>query len=90
METMNIIILLLRIGQSVSTNEWPCHMEAPLVCNMRGAHLIGHKMSPGPFGSFAIRNQHIRHYPRQQRTNPTNVAGIVNGSRFVVYIPGTL
>ena len=44
-ETMNIIVLLLPLGQRFSTDKWPCHMEAPLVCTIHGANLIIHTMS---------------------------------------------
>ena len=43
-ETMNIIVLLLPLGQHLSTNKWQCHMEAPLVCTIHGANLIIHTM----------------------------------------------
>ena len=29
-ETMNIIVLLLPLGQHLSTDKWPCHMRRPL------------------------------------------------------------
>ena len=29
-ETMNIIVLLLPLGQRLSTDKWPCHMRRPL------------------------------------------------------------
>ena len=44
-ETMNMIVLLLPLGQRLSTDKWPCHMEAPLVCTIHGANLIIHTMS---------------------------------------------
>ena len=30
--TTKIIVLLLPLRQRLSTDKWPCHMEAPLVC----------------------------------------------------------
>ena len=62
-ETMNIIVLLLSLGQSLSTDKWPCHMEAPLVCTMHGANLIIHIMPLDPFGPFAIPNENICRCP---------------------------
>ena len=38
-ETINIIVLLLPLGQRLLTDKWPCHMEAPLVCTIHGANL---------------------------------------------------
>ena len=35
-ETMNIMVLLLPLSQRLSTDKWPCHMEAPLVCTIHG------------------------------------------------------
>ena len=48
-ETMNIIVLLLPLGQRLSTDKWPCHMEAPLVCTIHGANLIINIMPLAPF-----------------------------------------
>ena len=56
-ETMNIVVLLLPLGQRLSTDKWPCHMEAPLVCTIHGANLIIHIMSLHPFGPLAIPNE---------------------------------
>ena len=61
-ETMNIIVLLLPLGQRLSTHKWPCHMEAPLVRTIHGANLIIHIMSLHPFGPLAIPNKNI-HVP---------------------------
>ena len=85
-ETMNIIVLLLPLG--LSTDKWPCHMEAPLVCTIHGANLIIHIMSLHPFGPLAIPNENICRCPRGQRTNPNDVAQAVNGNRNFVYAPG--
>ena len=63
-ETMNIIVLLLPLGQRLLTDKWPCHMEAPLVCTIHGANLIIHIMSLHPFGPLAIPNENIRRCPR--------------------------
>ena len=87
-ETMNIIVLLLPLGQCLSTDKWPCHMEAPLVCTIHGANLIIHIMSHHPFGPLAIPNENIRRCPRGQRTNPNDVAQAVNGNRNFVCAPG--
>ena len=89
-ETMNIIVLLLPLGQRLSTDKWPCHMEAPLVCTIHGANLIIHIMSLHPFGPLAIPNENICRCPRGQRTNPTDVAQAVNGNRNFVYAPGVV
>ena len=43
---MNIVVLLLPIGQSLLTDKWPCHMEGPPVCTIHAAHLIIHMMTP--------------------------------------------
>ena len=58
-ETTNIGVILLLIGQSLSTDKWPCHMEAPLVCTIHESHLIIHVMSLASFGPFAIPNEDI-------------------------------
>ena len=87
-ETMNIIVLLLPLGQRLSTDKWPCHMEAPLVCTIHGANLIINIMPLAPFRPFAIPNENIRRCPRGQRTNPNDVAQAVNGNRNFVYAPG--
>ena len=79
-ETMNIIVLLLPLGQRLSTNKWPCHMEAPLVCTIHGANLIIHIMPLAPFRPFAVPNENIRRCPRGRRTNPNHVAQAVNGN----------
>ena len=71
-ETMNIVVLLLPLGQRLSTNKWPCHMEAPLVCTIHGANLIINIMPLAPFRPFAIPNENIRRCPRGQRTNPND------------------
>ena len=47
-ETMNIVVLLLPLGQRLSTDKWPCHMEAPLVCTIHGANLIINIMPLAP------------------------------------------
>ena len=59
-ETMNIMALLLSLGQRLSTDKWPCHMEAPLVCTIYGANLIIHIMPLAAFQPFAIPNENIR------------------------------
>ena len=87
-ETMNIIVLLLPLGQRLSTDKWPCHMEAPFVCIIHGANLIIHKMPLAPFWPFAIPNEKIRQCPRGHRTNPNDVAQAVNGNCNFVYAPG--
>ena len=89
-ETMNIIVLLLLLGQRLSTDKWPCHMEAPLVCTIHGANLIICIMPLAPFRPFAIPNENSRRCPRGQRTNPNDVAQAVNGNRNFVYAPGRL
>ena len=84
-ETMNIIVLLLPLGQRLSTDKWTCHMEAPLVCTIHGANLIIHIMSLHPFGPLAIPNENIRRCPRGQRTNPKggfkDCPGFLNSTR---------
>ena len=80
--------LLLPLGQRLSTDKWPCHMEAPLVCTIHGANLIINIMPLAPFRPFAIPNENIRRCPRGQRTNPNDVAQAVNGNRNFVYAPG--
>ena len=87
-ETMNIIVLLLPLGQRLSTDKWPCHMEATLVCTIHGANLIINTMPLAPFRPFMIPNENIRRCPRGQRTNPNDVAQAVNGNRNFVYAPG--
>ena len=87
-EAMNIIVLLLPLGQRLSTDKWPCHMEAPLVGTIHGANLIIHIMSLHPFEPLEIPNENIRRCPRGQRTNPNDVAQAVNGNRNFVYAPG--
>ena len=89
-ETMNIIVLLLPLGQRLSTDKWPCHMEAPLVCTIHGANLIIHIMPLAPFRPFAIPNENICRCPRGQRKNPNDVAQAVNGNRNFVYAHGVL
>ena len=69
-ETMNIIVFLLALRQSLSTDKGSYHMEAPLVCTIHGANLIIHIMSLYPFGPPAIPNENIRRCPRGQWTNP--------------------
>ena len=54
-----IIVLLLLLGQRLSTDKWPCHMEVPLVYTIHGANLIIHIMSLHPFGPLAIPNENI-------------------------------
>ena len=71
-----------------STDKWPCHMEAPLVCTIHGANLIINITPLAPFRPFAIPNENIRRCPRGQRTNPHDVAQAVNGNRNFVYAPG--
>ena len=58
-ETLKMVVLLLLIGPSLSTDKWPCNMEAPLVCTIHRAHLIIHIMSLGPLRSFPIPNEQI-------------------------------
>ena len=84
-ETMNIIVLLLLLGQSLSTDKWPCHMEAPLVCTIHGVNLIIHIMPLAPFGPFAIPNENIRRCPGAQWTNPNNVPKTINGNRYFIH-----
>ena len=59
----NIIVLLLWLGQRLSTDKWPCHMEAPLVCTIHGANLTIHIMPLAPFRPFTIPNENIRRCP---------------------------
>ena len=59
-EPMNIIVLLLLLGQSLSADKWPSHMEAPLVCTIHEANLIIHIRPLAPFGPFAIPNENTR------------------------------
>ena len=87
-ETMNIIVLLLSLGQRLSTYNWPCHMEAPLVCNIHGGNLIIHIMPLAPFRSFMIPNENIRRCPGGQPTNPNDVTKTINGNRNFIYAPG--
>ena len=63
------------LGQRLSTDKWPCHMEAPLVCTIHGANLIIHIMSLHPFGPLAI-------YARGHHDAPRNKAWIQSLSRF--------
>ena len=44
-ETMHIVVFLVALRQSLSTDKWPYHMQAPLVCTIHGANLIIHIMS---------------------------------------------
>ena len=87
-ETMNIIVLLLSLGQRLSTDKWPWHMEAPLVCTIHGANLIIHIMPLAPFRPFAIPNENICRCPGGQRTNPHDVTKTINGNRNFIYTPG--
>ena len=84
-ETMHIVVFLLALRQSLSTDKGPYHMEAPLVCTIHGANLIIHIMSLYPFGPLAIPNENIRRCFRGQRTNPYNVAKTVKGNRCLVF-----
>ena len=87
-ETMHIVVFLLALRQSLSTDKGPYHMEAPLVCTIHGANLIIHIMSLYPFGPLAIPYENIRRCPRGQRTNPNNVAKTINGNRYFIYTTG--
>ena len=87
-ETMHIVVFLLALRQRLSTDKWPCHMEAPLVCTIHGANLIIHIMPLAPFRPFAIPNENIRRCPRGQRTNPNDVTKTINGNRNFTYAPG--
>ena len=87
-ETMHIVVLLLALRQSLSTDKGACHMEAPLVCTIHGANLIIHIMSLYPSGSLAIPNENIRRCPRGQRTNPNDVAKTINGNCYFIYTTG--
>ena len=62
-ETMHIVVFRLSLGQSLSTDKGPYHMEAPRVCTIRGANLIIHIMSVYPFGPLTIPNENIRRCP---------------------------
>ena len=53
-ETMHIVVLLLALRQSLSTDKAPYHMQAPLVCTIHGANLIIHIMFLHPFGPLVI------------------------------------
>ena len=83
-ETMYIVVLLLALRQSVSTDTGPYHMEAPLVCTTHGANLIIHIMPLCPFGPLAIPNENIRRCPGGQQTNPNDVAKTINGNRYSI------
>ena len=87
---MYIVVLLLVLGQSLSTDKGPYHMEVPPVCRIYGANLIIHIVSLCPFGPLAIPNENIRQCPRGQRTNPNNVAKTINGNRNFMYTTGLL
>ena len=87
-ETMNVIVLLLSLGQRLSTDKWPCHMEAPLVGTIHGANPIIHIMPLAPFRHFAIPNENIRRCPGGQRTNPNDGTKTINGNRNFIYAPG--
>ena len=84
-ETMHIVVFLLALGQSLSTDKWPCHMEVPLVCTIHGANLIIHIISLIAFWPFAIPNQNIRRCPGGQRTNPNDVPKAINGNPYFIY-----
>ena len=77
-ETMNIVVLLLPPGQRLSTDKWPCHMEAPLVCTIHGANLIINIMPLAPFRPFAIPNENIRRCPRGQCYVTPAFSGVPN------------
>ena len=85
---MYIVVLLLVLCQSLSTNQGPYRMDAPLLCTVHGANLIIHIMFLCPFGPLAIPNENIRSFPRGQRTNPNNIAKIINGNRYFIYTTG--
>ena len=84
-ESMHIGVFLLALRQSLSTDKGPYHMEAHLVCTIRGANLILHLMSLYPFGPLAIPNENIRRCLRGQGTNPNNVAKTINGNGYFIY-----
>ena len=89
-ETMNIVVLLLSLGQSLSTDKWPCHMEAPLVCTIQGANLIIHLMPLAPFRPFAIPNENTCQCLGGQRTNPNDVPKTINGNRYFIHTTSIL
>ena len=47
-ETMHIVVFLLALRQSLSSDKGPYHMEAPLICTIHGANLRMHIMSLYP------------------------------------------
>ena len=79
-ETMNIIVLLPSLGQRLSTDTWPCHIEAPLICSIHGANLIIQIMPLAPFRPFAIPNENICRGPWGQRTNQNHGTKTINGN----------
>ena len=89
-ETMKIVVLVVSLGQSLSTDKGPCHMEVSLVCTIHGAYLIIHIMSLASFGPFAIPNENIRRCAGGQRINPNNVAKTINRNRYFIYTTGIL
>ena len=88
METMHMVVFLLALRQSLSTDKGPYHMEVPLVCTIHVANLIIHTMSQNPFGPPAIPNENIHRRPRGQRTNPNDVAKTINGNCYFIYTTG--
>ena len=79
--TMNIVVLVLPIGQSLSTDKWPFHMEVPLVCTIHGARLIIHIMLLQPFRFFAIPNKHIRRKLLSNKNDAQNLAANIEYMR---------
>ena len=85
---MYIVVFLLAVRQSLSTDKGPCHMEAPLVCTIHEANLKINTMSLAPFRPFAIPNQNIRRCPGGQRTYPNDVPKAINGNCYFVHTSG--
>ena len=66
------VLLLLPLGQRLSTDKWPCHMEAPLGCTIHGANLAINRMPFAPFWPVAIPNENIHRCPgsREEMSTP--------------------
>ena len=63
-ETMEISVLLFSLGQRLSTDKWPCHMQAPLACTIHGANLTIHIMPLAPFRPFTTPYENIHRCPK--------------------------
>ena len=85
-EIVHIIIFLLIVTQSLTTNIWHSHMDAALVGAIMSTNFKIEELSMSARRASCIPNHYISHGPQHKITNPHNIPKVIQDHGHFIHM----